>query len=119
MQQVRAVGVGVVLTMLAVICGSAPRAGRVVFIPTGDAASPASTAGPGKPTMRRCKILAGPPNSIPNLLRHMAWPLAATPSERRVVGSSTGRKKSPKPNGWRGVRRSSARTMRLPFAPRE
>ena len=43
MQQVRAVGIGVVLTMLAVICGSAPRAGRVVFIPTGDAASPAST----------------------------------------------------------------------------
>jgi hypothetical protein len=29
--------------MLAVICGSAPRAGHVVFIPTGDAASPAST----------------------------------------------------------------------------
>jgi NitT/TauT family transport system substrate-binding protein len=43
MQQVRAVGVGVVLTMLAVICGSAPRAGHVVFIPTGDAASLAST----------------------------------------------------------------------------
>jgi NitT/TauT family transport system substrate-binding protein len=46
MQQVRAVGVGVVLTMLAVICGSAPHAGRVVFIPTGDAASPASTLTP-------------------------------------------------------------------------
>ena len=46
MQQVRAVGVGVVLTMLAVICGTAPRAGRVVFIPTGDAASPASTLTP-------------------------------------------------------------------------
>jgi len=46
MQQVRAVGVGVVLTILAVICGSAPRAGRVVFIPTGDAASPASTLTP-------------------------------------------------------------------------
>jgi len=46
MQQVRAVGVGVVLTMLAVICGSAPRAGRVVFIPTGDVASPGSTLTP-------------------------------------------------------------------------
>jgi NitT/TauT family transport system substrate-binding protein len=43
MQQVRAVGVGVVLTMLAVTCGSAPRAGHVVFILTGDAASLAST----------------------------------------------------------------------------
>ena len=34
MQQVRAVGVGVALTMLAVICGSAPFVSRAVFIPT-------------------------------------------------------------------------------------
>jgi NitT/TauT family transport system substrate-binding protein len=46
MQLVRAVGVGAVLTMLAVIFGSAPFLSRAVFIPTSAAAAPASPITP-------------------------------------------------------------------------
>jgi NitT/TauT family transport system substrate-binding protein len=46
MQQVRRIAVGVVLAMLALICGGAPHFGRVVCISTGDAATPASPPTP-------------------------------------------------------------------------